>query len=104
MPDYSKTKIYEIVSKNEEIKSRYIGSSTNYKTRVLDHKKRCINSNQPAHNFKVYKFIRENGGWDNWNIKIIEEFMCNNKREQFLREKYWMNEKNCDLNSKKPIK
>jgi len=35
----------------------------------MDHKKRCNN----GYTLKLYNTIRENGGWDNWRMVIIED-------------------------------
>ena len=32
---------------------------------------KCNNPNDPKYHYKVYKTIRENGGWDNWIIESI---------------------------------
>lgn len=41
------------------------------------------------HDTVMYKFIRENGGWDNWKMTIIEEFYCG--EEMKIREHYYFN-------------
>ena len=57
----------------------YVGSTTNYKKRIQYHKSDCNNPNSNHHNRKVYKFIRENGGFKNWQFEIIEEQILNHK-------------------------
>ena len=49
----------------------YIGSTINIKRRILNHKTRCNNVKDPKTNIKVYQFIRENGGWDEWKHEIL---------------------------------
>ena len=33
------------------------------------------------HNIYVYEFIRENGGWDNWDMVEIEKRCCRDSLE-----------------------
>jgi len=39
----------------------YIGSTFNFKQRVIQHKSRCTNEKSKSHNLKIYKTIRMNG-------------------------------------------
>jgi hypothetical protein len=47
----------------------YVGSTKVFRQRKLQHKINCNNGNTT----KLYTTIRENGGWDNWRMVIIEE-------------------------------
>jgi hypothetical protein len=60
--------VYKIVCKDPTITEFYIGSTKNLNKRIISHK---CNSNKK--NYKVYNFIKENGGWDNWNIIVEQE-------------------------------
>jgi len=62
--------IYKIYCLDENIKDCYIGSTTNFYKRKIDHKTRCNNN----FNFKLYTFIRANGGFTNWNFEVLEKF------------------------------
>jgi len=62
--------IYRIECLDKEIKDIYIGSTVDLMQRISEHKHHCKNSNSPKHNYKVYTFMREHGGWDNWRIDI----------------------------------
>lgn len=98
--DYSKTIIYKLCSLDQNIKDIYVGQTTDFNRRKSSHKQKCNNEKTKEHNFKVYQFIRANGGWDNWNMIQIEEYPCNNRREADARETYWMKELNSTLNSR----
>ncbi len=79
----------------------YIGSTKSFRSRKYQHKINCNSINQKAHNLKIYNKIRENGGWDNWNMIIIDEaddltFTEARIKEEELRLKY-----NGNLNSQK---
>ena len=65
--------IYKIYCKDSEIKEIYIGSSINFKARKINHKSVCNNPNNNRHNFKLYKFIRANGGFQNFEFEILLE-------------------------------
>ena len=63
--DYSKGFIYKLCCLDVNVKHIYIGSSTNFKERKKHHKVCCNNEKQKTYNSYKYKFIRDNGGWDN---------------------------------------
>ena len=88
--DYSKGFIYKLCCLDVSVKEIYIGSSTNFKQRKIKHKSDC--NKEKTCNRYVYKFIRDNGGWENWTMSIIEEFSCNNVNEAKERELYWIKE------------
>jgi len=98
--DYSKTIIYKII-KNDDFNNEniYVGSTTDFIRRKSRHKSNCNNENSEGHNLKVYKRIRENGGWSEWGMIEIEKYPCNNKREAEARERYWYEFYNAKLNS-----
>ena len=97
--DYSKTIIYKITCNDENIKDVYVGSTTNFKNRKWNHKSNCNNENSPSYNYKVYKFIRDNGGWDNFSMILIENFSCINYLEAYERERYYYDILNSTLNT-----
>lgn len=77
----------------------YIGSSKNIKTRMIRHKESCNNVKSKGYKYKVYSFIRDNGGWKKWKYHIIEEFDVYDKIKLKEREDYWMVELKSSLNS-----
>lgn len=102
--DYSKSIIYKVCCNDISITDIYIGSTTNFRNRKSQHKNCCNNENDKKHNYKIYQFIRENGGFDNWNMIMIEEYNCENKRELEKRERYWIEELKSNLNSMIPTR
>ena len=62
--------IYAIVCKDMKIEELYIGSTCNLENRIYKHKYCCNNNN----NLKVYQFIRENGGFDNFKFIVLEHY------------------------------
>tara|TARA_R110002153_G_C13112067_1_gene477773 strand:+ start:58 stop:750 length:693 start_codon:yes stop_codon:yes gene_type:complete len=81
MPDYSKSLIYKICCKDISVREMYIGSTTNHYKRTATHKCNCNNETGEKYNLKVYKFIREHGGWDNWEMVELYKYPCNSKQE-----------------------
>ena len=71
--DYSKTVIYKIQhnSKKELI---YIGSTTNFTKRKTHHRCSSItNIQKRQYLIKLYVMIRENGGWNEFEMVPIKE-------------------------------
>jgi len=101
--DYSQTIIYKICCKDPSINEIYIGHTTNFTNRKHNHKSNCRNSNLNNYNLFLYKFIRENGDWDNWSMIQIEYYNCSNKREAEMRERYWIETLKPKLNCINPI-
>ena len=91
--------IYKITCKDNNILDCYVGRTTNFKLRYNMHKYACCNSNNKGHNMKVYIHMRENGGWCNWNMTIVETFEHTNKNEANTKEAYYIKTLNANLNS-----
>ncbi len=102
--DYSKTIIYKIVCNDLNITDCYVGSTTDFKTRKSAHKSNCNNEKCSSYNLKIYKMIRENGGWSNWSMLQIEKFVCSDSNEAHARERYWIEYLNSELNIRIPIR
>jgi hypothetical protein len=100
--DYSKTVMYKIVSNDLNIRDCYVGSTTEFTKRKSSHKSICTNINSKMYNFKVYKFIRDNGNWVNWSMILIEMYPCANHLESLQRERFWCENLNATLNSLVP--
>ena len=96
---YSNTIIYKIYCKDNNITDTYVGHTTNFLTRKESHKCECKNLNN---NSKIYKTIRENGGWNNWNMVEIAKYNCNNLLEARMKEQQHYEELNASLNSCPP--
>tara|TARA_R110000803_G_scaffold202070_1_gene267046 strand:- start:43 stop:645 length:603 start_codon:yes stop_codon:yes gene_type:complete len=101
--DYSKGFIYKLCCKDVNIKEIYIGSSLNYKSRKKAHKStiNCITAR--GYNTYKYQFIRNNGGWDNWDMIEVKKYPCNDKRELEAEEDKIMRELKASLNGKNVI-
>jgi hypothetical protein len=99
MPDYTKSIIYKLCCKDTTIEDIYIGSTTNFYDRKAQHKRtlRYTDKQIPA-----YIFIRDNGGWDNWDMIMIREVNCNSKLELHKEERKTIEELKPTLNHNIP--
>ena len=94
--------IYQISCKDDTIKDTYIGSTYNIRERKSHHKSICNNDNSPYYTFPVYKFIRNNGGWENWTMTILEQFECDTNMEKLKKERSFFEQFQPSLNTYKP--
>jgi hypothetical protein len=100
--NYQNTLIYKLVCKDLNILDLYVGHTTDYKRRKSEHKRRCNGNYDKISNMKVYVIIRENGGWDNWEMIEIEKYPCNDSNEAIARERHWYEILNSSLNTQYP--
>jgi hypothetical protein len=96
--DYSKTIIYRIVCKDTSVTECYIGHTTNFTKRKYYHSFNCNHEKSKQYNFRVYEFIRENNGWNNWDMIEIEKLNCKDVNEAKARERYYIELYNSKLN------
>lgn len=99
--NYNRTTIYKII-KNDDFENAnvYVGSTTDFTKRKYLHKYNCCNETKLSH-LKVYDYIRQNGGWKEWNMVEIERYPCTDRRQAEAREEYWRCYLKAELNSKK---
>ena len=102
MADYTNTHIYKLHCLDTDVKDFYIGHTTNPKQRDITHKARSNEKNKESH-IKIYQFIREHGGYDNWFMTIIEQPNCNSFEEAVTREQFWIDQLKPTLNEYKAI-
>ena len=90
--------IYEIKCKDETNSYLYIGSTKCFKNRKYQHK--CCTNNELIlkNNSPLYVYIREHGGWNNFDMMPVEIYECNSHLECKIREQYWIELKKSQLN------
>jgi hypothetical protein len=98
--DYSNTIIYKIYCKEANITDTYVGHTTNFIKRKYQHKHQCNNLNNKL---KIYNVIRENGGWNNWDMIEIAKYNCNDITEARIKEQKHYEELKSSLNSYPPF-
>ena len=69
----------------------YIGSTQNFTKRKSKHKS-MSNLINTISNRKLYNTIRENGGWDNFEMTPIEEYLCDTPLQARMREQVLIDE------------
>lgn len=90
--------IYKVSCKDETITDCYVGHTFKpILTREYHHRKTCENQKYKYHNKKLYRFIRSHGGFDNFNIEIIENGVMD-KLSARSREQFWIDNYNPTLN------
>ena len=101
---YENGVIYMIKNKTDDTKEYYIGSSYEFKRRCMKHKSDCNNENGKNYNCKVYKYIRDNGGWNEWKIILMYDYPCKNRNELELEEQQAVKEYKSTLNTRFPAR
>ena len=91
--------IYQIKCKDTEIKDFYIGSTRHWEARKNSHKHNSIYKLK----YRLYEFINKNGGWENWEMILLES-PCITKQEAVLLEKQYIINYKSTLNKNKPIR
>ena len=93
--------VYKIYCRDSSITEFYVGSSCDFHKRKSSHKSICNNIKRTEYNFKVYKFIRNNGNWDNWDFEILLETEVDSKEElRLLYEREYIIELQPELNDR----
>ena len=95
--DYSNIVIYKLKCNDLNITEEYVGSTCNFTKRKWAHKQYCKTPTLEK-NQKIYSFIRDNGGWDNWSMIEIEKFPCKDNNEARAREQYYIELNQSKLN------
>ena len=98
------TVIYKLCCLDPDVKEIYIGHSTEFTVRKGSHKSHCNNEKDKLHNLKVYQYIRANGGWNNWDMVLVEKYPCNDVLEAKQREQFHISDLHSTLNSFNSIK
>jgi hypothetical protein len=94
--------IYKLCIKDGSINDCYVGSTYRLRARRYKHKSACNNPNDKAYNYLLYRFIRENGGFDNWDLTCLDEMKYNNRTEIKACERRWIEKLKPSLNCKLP--
>ena len=81
----------------------YVGSTTDFTKRKSQHKHASTTEKSDKLLFRIYKIIRENGGWDMFKMIEIKKYPCNDKREACAEEDKIMQEMKATMNSNSSI-
>ena len=61
--------MYVISCKDSRVKERYLGYTTNWE-KCVEYRSEAYDNGSNAKS-KLYTFVREHGGWNNWDMTII---------------------------------
>jgi hypothetical protein len=96
--NYQNNIIYKIQHKSID-ELIYIGSTTNFAKRKYKHKTACNNENNTEYKTKKYVMIRENGGWDMFDMVLVKKYPCNDYLEARQEEERIRREMNANMNT-----
>jgi hypothetical protein len=91
--------VYKLVCKDIHATECYVGSTGNTRIRKAHHKHDCNKATGTKYNFRVYQYIRENDGFKNWDMIVLETVQYNQKYELKARERHHMEALGATLNS-----
>lgn len=94
--------VYQIFCLKNSINKSYVGCSSMYNRRKIDHKRRSRIPTYKDYNYKLYKYIRRTGGFDNWDFIILEKFQTTSNIEKRKTELKWIKKLKPELNQVLP--
>lgn len=74
--DYSTTYVYEIVCKDTNVQTKFLGYTTNFLQRKYNHKRYYQQKDS-----EIYTTMANNGGFDNWEIRLLAEYNCKDSED-----------------------
>ncbi len=100
MTDYSNSCVYRFIFNNI---TYYVGSTVNYERRYGEHKSACNNSNGIAYNYPLYTFMRNNGGFLEMEMELLQSYPdCKSDLELRMHEQHHYDIYNPPLNAISP--
>lgn len=88
---YNNAVIYQVKCKSKSCKYVHIAGTTSF-TKIKHYYKKSYQEDKPT---KLNEEIKANGGWDNWNIEILEYYNdCSSNLDLNNRIKEWKNKMN----------
>ena len=82
--------IYEIKSIDKSITETYIGSTWDMKDRLKCHKNDYNNNKRNNYYAPLYRYMRENGGFDNFEMTVIDSGECEDRTELLCAEQFYI--------------
>lgn len=96
MSELQKYIIYKITCIVPDVEYCYVGSCKNFANRKYLHKSDSIKNNS-----KIYKIIREVGGFNLFKMEEIETIECVSNLDARIREQHFITTLNANLNTNK---
>lgn len=76
----------------------YIGHTNNYNKRRKEHQTACNDVKNKSYNNNLYKYMRKFGGYDNWEMSILEEFYAPDRKDAEIIEQSYIDKLKPSLN------
>ena len=95
------TTFYKLRHQSNNNLECYVGSTNDFMARKRGHRSVCHNPIRPEYNYKLYQYIRANGGYDQWIYELLDQVEEMTKREKLLKEKDLIQEHGATLNMQK---
>ena len=89
---------------HKECNDFYIGHTNDFEKRKKEHIKSCNVPKDKNHHQRKYVMMRENGGIENWEMVVLEEFYAENREEAEKVEQKWILELQPSLNECASVK
>ena len=103
--DFKNEIIFYIIKCNDLEKTDiYVGSTFSFVKRKSQHKSDCSNINSHNHNYKIYVYIRENGGWDAFTMTMLDRKVCVDMLEARKHEQTLITQYKAELNMRKAFR
>ena len=93
---------YKIVCNDTSITDCYVGTTSNFQRRNNEHRQKCHNPNSGSYNFRLYKFIRDHGGWPNWSMILLDHVSHVDVNEARKMERTYVTQLCSTLNTQIP--
>ena len=96
--NYNNTYFYKLCCEDPDVLDIYVGHTTDFANRKSIHKRYCNNEKDRHYNIYVYTFIRNYGGWENWDMILIEKIKCDCLLDTLKKEREYIELLNATLN------
>jgi hypothetical protein len=106
---YTTVTLYQLTCKDEKKRKKntvgvFIGyTSIKLETAIKNHKTLYQNPNSKSHDNPLYKLIRANGGWDNWDYHALEICPSIDRKEALTKQRDWIQQTPNAINQRRPI-
>ena len=92
------TTFYKLRHQSNNNLECYVGSTNDFMARKRAHRSVCHNPIRPEYNYKLYQYIRANGGYDQWIYEVLYQDEEMTKRDKLLKEGELTQEHRATLN------
>lgn len=81
---------------------KYVGATLNLRRRRIAHRNNSFNPRTRMYGYKLYKHVRQHGGWKNFDFIRLSTRLVETKTEQDDLELFYINEHDAKLNGGRP--